>query len=798
MPRSSTNCNVVPLRAVWMTELNGLGTHEDTSSDNEVLDSFKPDVESADESGVHDGIGTRQRLTWNSVTDTGGSRPDVDPGRDDRSSFRFDLGGALARLAGDDVASSPDQPDLRSTDGEPTGDHQAEPEPEPLTGRSAPITQPAPFESAPVALAVSDDRDPVAPEVPAARHDVVPAARPDVPAPAPDVFPAARPDVPAPAPDVFPAARPDVPAPAPDVFPAARPDVPAAVPNVFDEAQPLVAAAAPPAPSPAPDGLPPNQPAARTESVTTEYPRRVPGTHLESQLRSEPAAVPSIQESTPVDEPLRPHQRQSVFDDTIRSREPSLPPSGTSGSPTLPSAASAPTLPSGPSGPSAPSSGAALALSNVPAGGALPTLPASNPAAPPPVVESVSSAPSTNDITALRSAQLRASKQQRQGKLFARSLLAFVLLGGVLGAALVFGRSLLFTTEWDAALTPIVNQVELARGQEFDETVPLTVVPAAEFGDRLQAMTIGDQWADLVPQWRALGLSVGEVTTETVGAALAESTSAMYDPSTDTIYQMEGVDPIVAAPDLRVALEAAFDHQIGAVRSGPTESDDGVAAPGFTGVSSLESIATRAVDALLVSGRVDERRPANEALPIPIAYELAAVDVLGEPILAATGVDPAVMTIGSAYPLGLGDVLSDAPATTTSGLLQPGELSLAEPRALGTDDWSLVWGTRLPQSTVDRLVELVVADSYRPVDRGGVVCVVGVFQTQDEPTGTAVLAAMSTWAANSPVGSQALATSLGPNRVQIEACDPGVDGGLAANPGVVDALLDRQQNRLTN
>ncbi len=655
--------------------------------DNEVLEDLKDAARSADDNDVHDGIGGRPRLTWSSVTDAGGTTADRQTGASDdeepaRSSFHFDLGGALARLAGDEaapVASPPRQPEPRSESVARAPEPLPVRDPEPLPTRAP---EPMPTRQDPLTQSVDARSAPANPE-PLAVEPVTP------------------------------------------------------VTPVSPE----------------------------SESPTFQYPRRVPGTHLESEMRDASPEMPEIRAASPIESNTRHAVRTSVFDDGTGARSGGVP-----GAPSLPGS---------------------------PAAGALPVLPAANPAAPPAIVEPISGAPSTPDIAALRSAQLKASKQQRQGKLFGRSLLAFVLIGGLIAAALVFGRSLLFDTEWDAQLTPIVNEVEAARGVGFDHTVPLDVVPAAELGDRLRTATIGDAWVDRVPEWRALGLATGTVDAGSVASALAASTSAVYDPRADRIYLMDGVDPQTAARDLRVALEDAYDAQRGLAPAAP-EPAVGTGG-GFTGVSSLESIATRAVDEVLASGgAVRERQPANETLPFPIAYELAAIDVLGEPILAAAGVDPATLTIGRPYPPEITGALDDRPTTAASVLIRPGEVSITPPVALGNDDWSLAWGARLPETTVARLVEQVTADSYRPVDRGGTVCFVSVFETADEAAGSSVFAAMLSWAANSPAGAQAIATQLSPTRVQLEGCDPGADAGLAPNAGVVDALIDRQQLRLTN
>jgi len=109
-----------------------------------------------------------------------------------------------------------------------------------------------------------------------------------------------------------------------------------------------------------------------------------------------------------------------------------------------------------------------------------------------------------------------------------------------------------------------------------------------------------------------------------------------------------------------------------------------------------------------------------------------------------------------------------------------------------------VWGSRLPQPTVDQLASIVVADSYRPIDRGGVICAIAVFETGN-PTDTAtVLAAMQTWAAAAPAGGQTTAAQLSDTRVQLTGCDPGAAAAGVPQPGNVDAVINRQLTRLAS
>jgi hypothetical protein len=411
----------------------------------------------------------------------------------------------------------------------------------------------------------------------------------------------------------------------------------------------------------------------------------------------------------------------------------------------------------------------------------------------------IDSAPSTPDINALRSAQLRASRQQRQGKVFGRMLLAILGVGALIAAALIFGRSYLFTTDWDASLTPVVDAIQESTGVEFDHTVPLVVQPADEYAKTLLDRTIGSDWEESVPEWRALGLANGDVTTSSVAAELAQLQPAFYDPASDTIFQISDSDPEQVRPALETALVAAFQRQIA------VSADENVVETtrtSFTGVSTPQSIARRAVDTYLGRGlatgspAVDTTGTTSETLPVPIAYELAAIDRLGEPILGAAGAEPSTFQIQTPYPDAIYGVLGDNPTSAPSPLLRPGEQPLADAVALGTDDWSLVWGARLPEFSVERAAEALTADSYRAVTRDGATCFVALLQTATEADGSSMFSAMQLWALRAPAGSQAAATLVAPTRVQLEACDPGAGVTIASGAGTVDSLIDRQILRL--
>jgi hypothetical protein len=696
-----------------------------TGDPADVLDTFKTGADETDNDSVHDGIGGRPRLNWSPVTDGGGRAPT--DAADARSSFHFDLGGALARL------------------GEPVKPSEPEtPTPAPAAQPPAVLEEPLPQRSLNGEARIAEPiTEPVVPPD-RVEDDQLPQRAPVAPSP---VIPSS----------VVPSA---------DVAPVAEHAVPQREP-----------ATPPPAPAATPlDPLP-----RRGERPPPEPPA-APGPVTPRETSSGPYVT----------------ARRSVFDDSAAA-------TGT----TMPTSARPPATPIIPP-PTLPVAGAGAAAPPVPPmtptspGPLLPTLPAATGHVAPMYTPPIESAPSTPDINAFRSAQLRASRQQRKGKLFSRTLLVLFVIGLAVAGALYFGRNYLFPTEWDSTLTPIVDDIQNDRGVEFDHTVRLVEQPSADYALTIGRLVVDDDWLAQIPVWRALGLTTGEPTVDGISPALASARLAVYDPDADRIYKAADADPQAAAPDLRLALEQAFAAQQGGAAAAPT--DDIVL--GFLGVSPPQQIADRAVahyvaerETASTSGDAPTSAVAptegpSSALPLPIEYELAAIDHLGEALLTAAGVDPATVRFGTPLPDNLGASIDDAGSVTSSGALQVGDRSLGAPVALGVDDWSLVWGARLPQPTVDQLVSIVVADSYRAIDRGGLICAVAAFQTAN-PTDTAtVLAAMQTWAAAGPPTAQAAVAQLSDTRIQLSTCDPGAEAASVPQPGDVDALINRQLTRL--
>ena len=700
----------------------------------------------ADIPAVEDALGAQSRWNWNSVTDTGGS-PRADEGATRKTtSFQFDLGSALQRIGDPDPAetvpgsapsavsaAAPPMPLDRPT---PPGPQSLEgPLPRRDSSSPEPLAQPG-FDSAPA-------------------HAPLPPLPPVVEQPLPRRSPGSSPA----------AAR----------QPQERP---------FEQSRPL-----------------PSQITLSPERSFQQSPV------VQPPVVQPPVVQPPVVQPPVVQPPVVQGYGGVPVEPTYDHYQPSpghqVPPPASVfeaalSTPLLPQARDGAARGGGVADPALPAGHHAPVLPAV--SGALPTLPAVNPVIAPPIAAPITSTAASTDLTALRSAQLRANRQQKQGKLFGRSLLAFFVIGGLIAGALVFGRSYLFTTDWDAALTPIVDDIQLSTGIEFDQTVPLVVQPDDQYATSLLAATVGDQWVEQVPAWRAFGIANGDVVAAQVASELALRQPAFYDPTSNTIYRAEGADEDQLRAALEMSLLAALEHQlVPDTEATVVESD----ATGVTGVSSPQSIARRAVDSYLIERAATPAAQAArvtatpDAIPIPIAYEIAAVDQLGGAILAAAGAEPDTVELGDVVPDGIYGVLDDAPVRAVAATLLPEDRPLADPMAIGVDDWALVWGARLPTAAVGRLVEIVRSDSYQPIARGGTVCFISVFETATEANATTVLGSMQLWAQRGPIESGAVATQVGPRRIQLESCDPGPTIEMMPDVATVDRLIDIQIARLT-
>lgn len=775
------------------------------------------------------------------------------------SAFSFDLGSALDRFGSDDESSEPAPPP-------PLSPPAAEEAPSaleaalsalPLPGTTAPTPSPPP----PVAP------DPVAetssaPDLPPmpVRETPSPVVAAAEPAPAPTPMPVRETVTPTPVVTTPEPAPAPAPTPVADTAPAgsALPTRTAAAPTEPSAPQQAVATpdsvadvsalpvrggaqtatATQPADAPDTGGLPVRQPrttppAATATPATPATPadgagglpvRRpaaqtaAPSPQPEPAPAAAPAAVPDEEElqrrpwlAESVDSPggqIAPPNR-SVFDDLGSSTQsPMLSP--TAVAPAAPAASAPAYNPGGIEFGSGGPGGQSPQIPVVPAG-ATPVLPEVVPSASAvPAGESLAKNVGITDVKAMRSAQLKASRQQRQGKVFGRSVIAFFFIAALIAGALFFGRPYLFATEWDVRLVPTVDAVQTSRGIEFDEAVPAIEQPSAQYGRTVSTILLGADWADRLPEWRALGLATGATTAETVATRMATVRAAIFDPATATIYLNADADFEASEADLLLAVEQAYAHQMSSEPDPLVPDDasldaslDGSSAagvPGFAGLLPVDRLISEAVDRAVTESQRDlagdEAGVDTQPFPVPVAYQIAAMNQLGEALLGAASIDPATRLVGEPIPAVVSERLDDRSVEMPTGALAPSDVSLIGPVALGIDDWSLVWGARLPVSSVDQLAAAITGDSYRVVEREGRICSVAIFQTASPESAAATLETLLVWGSTAPNETNTTVVALDATRIQIDACDPNMIAGTPSLNSVTQ-VIDRQIQRLS-
>lgn len=439
----------------------------------------------------------------------------------------------------------------------------------------------------------------------------------------------------------------------------------------------------------------------------------------------------------------------------------------------------------------------------------LPTLPTAVTATPSPVPfePAVAAVPTVSDVRAYRTAQQRAAKRSGQGRLIGRMLLVIVVLGGVIGASLLFGRSYLFPTEWDPALTPIVDEIQIARGSDFVEPIDLVIQTEAEYAATFAALFVPGGWEVQLPAWRALGIASGDPTIESVGASLAAARPAVFDPASESIIQLADADADDVDAALRVALEQAFEFQrdnntsTGAAAAGEA-SEEASGAEGFLGVSEHQVLVDRSLELTLGNGNAlsaaeGATLPVAADVPLPVAYELAAMARIGPAVAEASADAGVILAPGGDFPASVYRVFVPAgPIATLGAVLSEGEALAAPAVALSSDDWRLALGARVSSDVADAVVTALTANSYGTFARAGTVCFASVFQFGDAASAQGGIDGIVAWVAALPVASQAVATPIDFTTLQVVGCDPGTADPIAVDARWADTVIDGQLARL--
>ena len=437
--------------------------------------------------------------------------------------------------------------------------------------------------------------------------------------------------------------------------------------------------------------------------------------------------------------------------------------------------------------------------------GGVPRLPQSDPAAAPPMATMVSSTALANAAASGSSAAVKGRKKRKRNH-FGKVLLVLILMAGIAGGVLMFGRDYLFPEDWNKDVVPAVEALQLRSGLEFTDPVPVNTLPEAEYAAKVAGFVFGPavsaEWPASIPRWRALGLVDGDPTLESVNGIVSVWLPAFYDPADQQIYRTDsGIDSTAATVAMRDALAAALIDQL--ADASTTATPDATAATAESATDSLARLAVDDYSAEFVAGSTtpEPDRSAFGPLPVPLAHRLLGVDDLGAPIVdSVRGVADGVAEADDGFDVDVTGVLdvpwtaAPVPALITGDTL---DTAAGAPVARGNDFWYTVLAAYLPAETAEDAANSIAADLYTPAIRGAQQCAYGTF-TATSPEALLVLQVSAVaWAELAPTQAGASATTLADGvTVQLVTCDPGTGPDATRTPGVAASLIARQIARL--
>jgi len=145
-----------------------------------------------------------------------------------------------------------------------------------------------------------------------------------------------------------------------------------------------------------------------------------------------------------------------------------------------------------------------------------------------------------------------------------RVLFKLVLVLGLIGGGLYYAKLRFLDTKWKGDLEGIAGDVAERRGLEWDHAVDVIELPADQYALRLATTMIGVESAETVAvsaEWRAMGLTEGNVDLVAIGTAATADQPAFYDPTEQAIYAVAGMSPALREVALSRAMTNALVDQ---------------------------------------------------------------------------------------------------------------------------------------------------------------------------------------------------------------------------------------------
>ena len=370
--------------------------------------------------------------------------------------------------------------------------------------------------------------------------------------------------------------------------------------------------------------------------------------------------------------------------------------------------------------------------------------------------------------------------QHRRKRHVMRKIVTFVVLAGMAAGGLFAVKYfVLDKVKWTDDIAPLAAEVETTRALKFDHDVPVTELPSDDYAVLIAESVHGitdETRVDVEASWRALGLLTGSFDAETIGVGALVDEPAFYDPTTEAIYVVEGLDPEVRTFALHRALTMALlDQQFG--------WGDRIAT-----ASPAVAVGTRALydaDALAVAQSLltdkDRTAVADQMYALVLDNSGAASpSPFGSYTAGRLGV--ALWPYFDAQSPQQRDLIETEAAVTDGQVLDIRRLVSGQAESAGDESqgmlfWYHVLAARLDDDLAWNAALGWRGDDVSPSASGTAACFAGTVRVDDAHAAVAT-AAFTAWAAAAPTESTTAVTTApgeggAPTVISVTACDPG-------------------------
>jgi hypothetical protein len=365
-------------------------------------------------------------------------------------------------------------------------------------------------------------------------------------------------------------------------------------------------------------------------------------------------------------------------------------------------------------------------------------------------------------------------------------LFTLVILGGLVAAGIVFGRSYLFPEEWDATTQPFAETTEDVSGVEFIEPLVVTAEPTSQYTTRMTNQLTGD-WTAAQEEWRALGLLNGTVTEDVVSDLLTGWQDAIYATDDGQVYHDAAVAGDSLDSELTLAMAtASSDQQFGwSVEQENRTLDDAA----FT-LAEVRRQSRAIQEASEFPGEVTVR----DAAPLVFLPPILSYEVLA-PLTYAEFDSLGAQGGGSANPLylleegGPGPIPSDARIESSAPVVVEGDQVVGSPVAMDSSFWYLVFAGYVENTTAKAASEAIVENSIVSAERSGKKCVYATFSGGDVNQTATLRATIEAWSASVPPELGSSTSVLPSGALQFVSCDPGEEFDNQSRIGTARELI---------